>query len=250
LDDAPAPTAAPKVSRTGFYLRRLHSLSGVLPVGVFLVEHLWTNATVLGGQRPFDEAVARIHALPALPFIEVAFILAPLAFHAGFGLWLMRSSSFNAQRYTYGKNWLYVLQRVTGVLTLLFVLAHLWEFRIQVWLHGMHHGSFFTVAMAHLSYTKGGVPWIALGYLVGVAAAVFHFANGLSGFVMSWGIAGSRRAQRTLGWVFGGAGAALFLLGFSTILYLATGTRIIPIAASANEAAPCPAPSASTGANR
>jgi len=59
LDDAPAPTAAPKVSRTGFYLRRLHSLSGVLPVGVFLVEHLWTNATVLGGQRPFDEAVAR-----------------------------------------------------------------------------------------------------------------------------------------------------------------------------------------------
>ena len=47
---------------------------------------------------------------------SLAFILlAPLAFHAGYGVWLMRASSFNAQRYTYGKNWLYVLQRVTGV---------------------------------------------------------------------------------------------------------------------------------------
>lgn len=241
MDETTAPTTSPRTaSRQSFYLRRLHSLSGVLPVGVFLVEHLWTNASALGGPQAFDEAVDRIQRVPALPAIEVFGILLPLAFHAVYGFVLMRQASFNAQRYSYGKNWLYVLQRITGVLTLLFVAGHLWEFRVQKWLYGMHHKSFFTVAMAHMSWSKYGVPWIAVGYLVGVAAAVFHLANGLSSFVMSWGIVGSRRAQRAVSWVFGGGGAVLFFLGFSTILYLATGTRLLPGGAPPVETPDCP----------
>lgn len=34
-----------------FYVRRLHSLLGVVPVGVFLLEHLITVSTVMGGQK-------------------------------------------------------------------------------------------------------------------------------------------------------------------------------------------------------
>ena len=34
---------------TTFYLRRLHSLVGLLAIGIFLFEHIITNARALGG---------------------------------------------------------------------------------------------------------------------------------------------------------------------------------------------------------
>ena len=49
------------------------------------------------------------------------------------------------------------------------------------------------------SATRWGVPWAATGYLVGLAAAVFHFANGLSGFAISWGITGDPRGPAAHG---------------------------------------------------
>ena len=36
--------------RTYFTLKRLHSLTGVVPVGLFLLEHLYTNARSLQGR--------------------------------------------------------------------------------------------------------------------------------------------------------------------------------------------------------
>lgn len=226
---------------SAFLLRRLHSLSGVVPVGIFLVEHLWTNAAALGGQEPFARAVARIQALPLLPVLEVFGIFLPLAFHAGYGVVLARRSSPNASRYAYPKNWLYVLQRVSGFVVLAFVLLHLWELRVQTWLFGMSTEAFYTTLSAHLSWTWSGVPLIAIGYLVGVAASVFHLANGLVGFCMTWGITTSRPAQRRAGIVFGALGACLFVLGTATVLGLATGSRLLPSAEASKNAA-CPPP--------
>jgi len=223
-----------------FALRRLHSLSGVLPVGAFLAEHLWTNASVLGGAQAFNAQVDRIQALPALWAIELFGIMLPLAFHAGYGVWLSLDGKPNVQTYPLARNWAYVLQRVTGIITFVFVVAHLYEFRLQKWLYGMHHHSFFEVATMHMSSTFGGLPLIAFGYLLGLGSAVFHLANGLSGFVISWGIVGSRRAQKRASIVFALFGLALFYLGVSSIVYLATGTRLIPQFSGSNADIPCP----------
>jgi len=209
-----------------FLLRKLHSLSGVIPVGVFLVEHLWTNAKALGGERPFAEAVREIQALPMLPVIEIAGIFVPLAFHALYGVVLAFSAAPNAMRYTYTRNWMYVLQRVTGGIAFVFVAWHLWEYRVHKWLFGLRAEDFYGTISAHLSSTTWGLPLLAVFYLVGITAAVFHFANGLWGFGASWGITLTRRAQQRSAWACAALGVGLFVIGASTVIGFATGSRV------------------------
>jgi succinate dehydrogenase/fumarate reductase cytochrome b subunit (b558 family) len=218
--------AGDHVSRGAFVLRKLHSLSGVVPVGVFLVEHLWTNAKALGGQQEFGRAVAEIQALPFLPFIEVFGIFLPLAFHALYGVYLALRSKANVRLYPYAKNWLYTLQRVSGALALVFIGWHLYEYRVQKWLFGMQGDAFYDVLSAHLSATVFSIPVMAIVYLTGIAVTVFHFANGLWGFCASWGISVSRAAQRRVAWACGALGIALFVLGANTVLFFATGSRL------------------------
>jgi succinate dehydrogenase/fumarate reductase cytochrome b subunit (b558 family) len=236
---APALTdGSARAERRAFYLRRLHSLSGVVPLGAFVVMHLWTNAAALGGRDAFDRAVTTIQEMPFLPVIEVFGVLLPLAFHAAYGIVIAARGRANAPAYPFSSNWLYLLQRVSGVVILLFVLGHLWEFRVQKWLYGMGAEAFHDTLEAHLSWTWAGVPWIALGYLAGVGASVFHLANGLVGFAMTWGIATTRVALRRIASLSFALGALLFMVALTTILQLATGTRLLP-EQDAGKNAPC-----------
>jgi succinate dehydrogenase/fumarate reductase cytochrome b subunit (b558 family) len=212
-------------SHRGFWLRRLHSLSGVFPVGVFLVSHLWTNAKALGGQRAFDGAVRDIHHLPALPLIELFGIFLPLGFHAIYGVKL----AFDRRRpnisYPYSKKWLYTLQRATGLIAFAFIVWHLWEFRFARLLGKMRPEAFYPTLAEHLSSTTAGIPVAAVVYLVGIAASVAHFANGLSTFTFGWRICVTRRSQRVASVVFALVGIVVFLIGADTALFFATGAR-------------------------
>jgi succinate dehydrogenase/fumarate reductase cytochrome b subunit (b558 family) len=220
--------ARAKPSRRAFYLRRAHSLSGVVPLGGFLVLHLWTNAAALGGQERFDDAVSDIQRIPALGFLEVFGIFLPLTFHAVYGVVLARAGRLNAGAYPYARNWLYVLQRVTGVLAFLFVVGHLWELRLQKLLFGMSARSFYPTLAAHMSGEWGGVAWIGVAYLVGVLACVFHFANGLFTASIGWGLTVTRAAQTRLAVACGAVGGVLALLGTLTVIAFATGMSFVP----------------------
>lgn len=213
-------------SRRAFLLRRLHSLSGVLPVGVFLIVHLWTNASALGGREPFDHAVDEIQKLPVLPLVEVVGVLLPLFFHAFFGVYLATKARPNVVHYSHARNWAFVFQRITGGVAFFFILAHLWELRVQKWLFGMSHHAFYDTLSSHLSQVRFGLPVVALFYLVGIGASVFHLVNGLVTFTMTWGLVTSRRAQGRLTYAAAALGLALFLLGASTVLSFSTGTLI------------------------
>jgi succinate dehydrogenase/fumarate reductase cytochrome b subunit (b558 family) len=215
----------PRANRRAYLLKKLHSLSGVVPVGVFFVEHLWTNSKALQGEGAFTQAVADIQALPYLPLIEIFGIFLPLAFHALYGVVLALAGQPNVRLYRYGRNWLYVLQRVSGGVAFVFIGWHLWEFRIHKWLFGMRADAFYGELSAHLSSTTAGVPWLALFYVIGILAASFHFANGIWGFLFSWGVTVTRASQRRSALACGALGVALFLLGTNTVLYFATGTR-------------------------
>jgi succinate dehydrogenase/fumarate reductase cytochrome b subunit (b558 family) len=255
---APA-TSVPLINDTprahrAFVWKKLHSLSGVIPVGVFLIEHLWTNSKALQGEEAFNRAVGDIQGLPYLPLIEIFGIFLPLTFHAFYGIYLAFRGTPNALRYRYATNWLYVMQRVTGFIAFAFICGHLYEFRVQKWLFGMRSDAFYPALEAHLSSTYAGIPWLALAYLVGIAAAAFHFANGLAGFCMSWGITVTKVAQRRAALACGGLGLALFLLGANTVLFFATGSRFYmksditgaapPPLVTAPRATPAPAPAA------
>ena len=218
------PGAPP--SRTAYVLKKLHSLSGVVPVGVFFIEHLWTNSKALQGEDAFAQAVNDIQAIPYLPVIEIFGIFIPLAFHSIYGVFLALAAKPNVVAYRYARNWLYMLQRISGIVAFVFIGYHLYEFRIQKWLFGMRADAFYGALSAHLSSTTASVPWLAVFYLLGILATSFHFANGLSGVLFSWGVTVTRESQRRAGYACAAIGVALFLLGANTVLYFATGARL------------------------
>ena len=227
-----APLLVP--SHREFLLRRLHSLSGVFPVGVFLIEHLWINAKATAGQPAFDRAVRELNHLPLLPLVEIFGIFLPLGFHALYGVKLAFESQPNVGKYPISSSWLYTMQRVTGLLAFAFIAWHLWEFRIAKLLGRIGTDDFYPRLVSHLSSTVSGVPLLAVVYLIGVAAAVLHLAVGLWVFCFSWGLCVSRRSQRLFAAAFAAMGAIVFVLGVTTVLYFATGVRFLSIHGSSS----------------
>jgi len=72
---ASAPPTAPDspsfFARHQFLIYRLFSLSGLLPIGGYVVIHLLTNATILDGPATYQSQVDRIHSLGIiLPLVE------------------------------------------------------------------------------------------------------------------------------------------------------------------------------------
>lgn len=49
-----------------FLLRRLHSLTGIVPIGAFLVEHFMSNAFATNGPIAYDDQVKFLTGLPSL----------------------------------------------------------------------------------------------------------------------------------------------------------------------------------------
>ena len=53
-----------KFSNT-FLLRKLHQLTGVVPLGVFFLVHMYTNSAAMNGAKSFNKHVLDIHDLPS-----------------------------------------------------------------------------------------------------------------------------------------------------------------------------------------
>jgi succinate dehydrogenase / fumarate reductase cytochrome b subunit len=192
-------------SRHQFLILRLHSLSGLLPVGAYMCVHLLTNATTLGGAEMFQRNVDLIHSLgPFLPIVEWTFIFLPILFHAVVGVMIVQSGTVNYGSYRYMGNFRYTMQRATAYIALVFILYHV--FHMHGWFHnptylkdvaeplGGHqfdpHRATSTAAVALSSPLKLGL------YLIGVLSCIFHFANGLWTMGITWGVWTSAAAQK------------------------------------------------------
>lgn len=173
-----------------YLLRRLHTLAGVIPVGLFLIEHLFTNVTAIRGAAAFNQAVGAIQSIPLLHFIEFFFIFLPLTYHAVFGLYVAFISGYNAGQYSFGRNVLFALQRITGVITFVFIIFHLWTTRFS--------GNAPTFNMVHELVSN---PAYMTFMVIGLVSATFHFANGLWSFCIHWGITVGARAQKITAYV-------------------------------------------------
>jgi len=206
-------------------LRRAHSLSGALALGAFLLTHLWTQGQALGGSSAYGNAITPPGGHPkAWLVVELLFVYAPLLFHAGYGVSVALQRHEGLGPYPYRKSWAWLLQRVTGLVALLFIIYHVWQFRFQVWTGHMEEQDFFPALCAAMSSTWWGIPVISFGYLVGTAACIAHFCNGLSGFCFFWGVTRTRRAIRVTSWALGFMGFVLFGYSCMSIVYLATGS--------------------------
>ncbi|MFC4075663.1 succinate dehydrogenase cytochrome b558 subunit [Salinithrix halophila] len=180
-----------------FFNRRLHSLLGVIPVGFFLLEHLWTNYHATQGVDSFREQVDWLWSIPFLTVLEIFFIFLPLLYHGVYGLYIAFTAQNNLNNFGTFRNTMFMLQRVTGVITLIFVTVHVWQTRVQVALQGMSSEE-LTRQTADVINNPVNFVW----YLIGIVAAVFHFSNGMWSFLVSWGITVGPRAQRVSTWVW------------------------------------------------
>jgi succinate dehydrogenase / fumarate reductase cytochrome b subunit len=181
---------------------------------VFLVAHLWTNLRAVYGRDAFNHAVGEIQAMPLLAYVEVFGILLPLAFHALYGLVIAARGSANVATYGYTRNWMYLLQRLTGVLAVGFIALHLWQYRVQKLLGAMQWAEFYGALGRDLA-----APGMFAVYLLGLTASVFHFANGLWLFANTWGLTTSARAMRRAAALCAAGGFVLWALGFDILLH-------------------------------
>ena len=210
--------------RDSFVLHKLHSLSGVLPIGLFMIFHLVANSYSLRGETEFNTVVKVIGYTPFVLFVEIAVIFLPIIFHAVYGLFItaeMQGPGGNIAHYAYGRNWLYWLQRVTGIIALLYILYHVWSTTGHRWGYEFgggregHEQGYRVVSYMAMAYRFAGFGYL-LCYIVGIAAAAFHLGNGIFNFCIRWGIAIGKEAQKVvaaIGWLIG---LGLALLGSAT----------------------------------
>ncbi len=202
-----------RLSRT-FILRKLHQLSGIVPLGLFLLEHFYTNSKSLSGAADFNKAVMDLQSIPYILFVEIGGIFIPLIYHAVYGLVITMEARPNNLAYPYSRNWFYLIQRITGVILFFFILFHVLNFRFG-YIPGLNDQSVATHADKAFDIVAREfrmVP-IFIVYMIGITATVWHLANGIWLFLVDWGITIGEKAQRVTGYACIAFGAVLLLVG-------------------------------------
>ena len=87
-----------------------------------------------------------------------------------------------------------MLQRLAGIVTLLFVIWHIYGTKLQVELTGVDPSY---AMVAGIVATPIGLTLFAIGLL----CSIYHFCNGLWTFLITWGITVSPRSQKISGYV-------------------------------------------------
>jgi succinate dehydrogenase / fumarate reductase cytochrome b subunit len=175
-----------------FFLRRIHSLSGIIPVGAFLFEHiLISNAAAIGGPTAYARQVRFLASLPLVPALELFGIWLPILFHALYGFYIWYRGESNVGHYPGSGNWMYTAQRWTGGVAFAYILWHTWTMRFTgIDLH-VFAGASFGKVQAELYH-----PLLLGFYVVGLVCASWHFSYGLWLFAAKWGITSGEDARR------------------------------------------------------
>lgn len=171
-----------------FYWRRLHSLLGIIPVGLFVTQHLLINFQATHGAEAFNTASGFMGNLPFLWFLEWFVIYIPLMFHAFYGVFIAFTASPNNKRFGTFRNWMFLLQRITGVILVIFIAWHIFQTRIQKALGTEVDYDMMANILSN--------PVMVAFYALGIISATFHLANGIWSFLVSWGITQSPKSQK------------------------------------------------------
>ena len=179
-----------------FLLRRLHSLTGIVPVGLFLIEHFISNAFAVNGPTAYTKQVEFLTSFPFVVALELFGIWLPILFHSLYGFYIWYRGDSNIGEYPWTGNWMYAAQRWTGAIAFFYMGWHTWHIRFTGVHILSHPASAFGKVQLEFQNT-----WVAMFYLVGIIAASWHFAYGLWLFAAKWGIVTGDRARRRFGYV-------------------------------------------------
>ena len=190
-----------------FLWRKLHSLSGIVPIGAFLAEHFWSNAYLLVGHARYDTVGQDLQTIPFRLAVEAGVIWLPLLYHSLYGFYIWYRGQSNVVQYPWVGNWMYTLQRWTGLIAFFFILWHVYTTRIIT--AGRSNSSTVQHDMASNLYVAF--------YIIGVLAASTHLGVGIWNFLCKWGIAATVRAQRAAGFLGVAVGLLFSLAGLAIV---------------------------------
>ncbi len=182
--------AAAVETKTPLLKSRLGSFLAVVPLSVWVINHLWNNLSAFKGADAWQNAVTG-YSNPFSQVFTFIIVLLPLLFHTGWGLVRLFSFRPNNVSYKYYGNLKYILQRITAVGVLFFLGAHIWLAFLEPRLVQGHPEAFADIAreMHHHMPTL-------IVYLLGTLGTSYHLANGLQGFAMGWGLLATERSMR------------------------------------------------------
>jgi len=187
-------------------------LSGIVPIGAFLIEHFISNAFATNGPRAYADQVKFLTGLPFVPVLEIFGIYIPILYHALYGFYIWFRGQSNVTDYPWAGNFMYAAQRWTGAIAFAYILWHTYTMRFT----GIHlltnsQAAFHKVQMELQN------PWAAAFYVVGIIAASWHFAYGLYLFCAKWGITVSETSRKWFGRVCVVIALTLIAVGIATM---------------------------------
>ncbi len=121
----------------------------------------------------------------------------------------------NVNVYPWAGNWMYLMQRVTGLIAFAYIIQHVWRQRFAGIQLPEHPGAAFHKVQVELSN-----PWMLAVYAIAMIATCWHFSYGIWLFAAKWGITPGDKARRNSGYVCTALGVVLVTIGLSQPLRL------------------------------
>jgi len=195
-----------------FIWRKLHSLLGIIPIGAFLLEHLLSNFEATKGAVAYGEQVRFLNSLPVVRVLEWVFIFIPLAYHGLYGVYIWIRGKSNIVYYPWAGNWMYIAQRYTGLVALVYIAYHVATQRFMG--VSLPENPGYAFAKVHNELMN---PLVLAFYVIAMIAVCWHFAYGVWLFAAKWGITPGEIARKRFGYVCLALGVLLAVMGLVSI---------------------------------
>jgi succinate dehydrogenase / fumarate reductase, cytochrome b subunit len=207
---------AVSLTKENYVLHRIHSLTGVVPVGYYMAQHLALNTFSLGGAASFNGVIAFFEGIPKhiLLAMEAFMIWLPLLFHAVYGIFIAARAENNyfATKYKFAHNRMFWLQRASGIVIFVFLIYHVTTTTVAKYIYNNPE-----LIKFNAWHDKLHNPLILLLYIVGIASASYHLGYGIWNFCIRWGITISEAAQGRIMKISAAVAIALTLMGWAAL---------------------------------
>ena len=209
---------AAALGKESFFWHKLHSLTGVMPVGFYMVQHLTLNSFSLVSADKYNGVSDFFYSMPEhiLLAIEVFMVWVPLLFHMVYGGFMAQraQSNYLTTKYKWSQNLMFFLQRASGLFLVAFLIFHFCTTTLQIKRLGSHEVVSYAAMRAQLSQFSY---LMLVFYMLGVLAASYHLCFGLWNFCIRWGITISEQAQVRVQKMSLGLFVAITALGWAAL---------------------------------
>ncbi len=190
-----------------------------MPLGAYLVLHLFEATSAVEGRQAFAEGMRGVGSGTLTLVAEVTLVLVPLVVHAGLGIYLWVRPSDEPSPYATPA--MRTLQRGSGLVVLVFLALHL-SHTFALELGG---------AEASLLYDRlrvdMGTPLYLGVYVIGTAAVALHLANGLPAAARRFGVVKTEGAARGMRIAAGALAFVLFAATVNTMSQFVVGDAFV-----------------------